>query len=54
MSRSRASRKEVEAHEEAEAHEVDLTLLVANNTAGYFGVYLDKSSKSKPYIVRVR
>ena len=31
----------------------ELTLLVADNTTGYFGVYLDNPSKPKPNLVRV-
>ena len=31
-----------------------LTLLEAENSTGYFGVYLDKSCKPKPYQARVR
>ena len=31
-----------------------LTLLEADNTTGYFGVYLDKSCKPKPYQAKVK
>ena len=31
-----------------------LTLLKADNGTGYFGVTLDKSCKTKPYLARVR
>ena len=31
-----------------------LTLLVAENTTGYFGVYLNKPGQPKPYQVQVR
>ena len=38
----------------AQAQAEGLTLLVADNTAGYFGVSLNKPGKSKPYEARVR
>eukprot|EP00964_Phaeocystis_antarctica_P154045 scaffold122557_cov60-Phaeocystis_antarctica.AAC.2 len=41
-----------EARQQAQAEK--LTLLVAENTAGYFGVFLDKRGKAKPYQARVR
>ena len=39
-----------EARQQAQAER--LTLLVADNTTGYFGVYLDRLGKTKPYVVR--
>jgi len=41
-----------EARQQAQAEK--LTLLVAKNKAGYFGVSLDRSCLSKPYQARVR
>ena len=41
-----------EAQQQAQAE--GLTLLVAENSAGYFGVSLDKPGKPKPYQARVR
>ena len=40
-----------EARQQAQAEK--LTLLVAENTTGYFGVRLDKPGLSKPYQARV-
>jgi len=40
-----------EARQQAQAEK--LTLLVADNSAGYFGVYLDKPGRPKPYRVQV-
>jgi hypothetical protein len=40
-----------EARQQAQAEE--LTLLVAESTAGYFGVSLDKPGQPKPYLARV-
>jgi len=40
-----------EAQQQAEAE--GLTLVEADNTAGYFGVHLDRSGASKPYLARV-
>ena len=37
----------------AQAHAEGLTLVVAENTTGYLGVYLDKPGKPKPYLARV-
>jgi hypothetical protein len=37
-----------------QAQEEKLTLLVAENKAGYFGVYLNKPGLSKPYTAQVR
>ena len=37
----------------AQAEAEGLTLLVAENKAGYFGVYLDQHAKSKPYQAQV-
>ena len=41
-----------EVRQQAEAE--GLTLLVADNTAGCFGVRLDQRGNSKPYQARVR
>jgi len=41
-----------EARQQAQAEK--LTLLVADNTTGYFGVYLNKHGLSKPYQAQVR
>ena len=41
-----------EARQQAEAE--GLTLLKADNKTGYFGVYLDKRGKPKPYVTQVR
>jgi len=41
-----------EARQQAQAEK--LTLLVAENKAGYFGVHLDKPSKPKPFKAQVR
>jgi len=41
-----------EARQQAQAEK--LTLLVADNKTGYFGVYPDKPGKPKPYHARVR
>jgi hypothetical protein len=41
-----------EARQQAQAEK--LTLRVAKNTTGYFGVYLDKPGKPKPYQARVK
>eukprot|EP00964_Phaeocystis_antarctica_P122110 scaffold85766_cov58-Phaeocystis_antarctica.AAC.3 len=41
-----------EARQQAQAEE--LMLLVAENKTGYFGVYLNKSCKTKPYEARVK
>jgi predicted secreted protein len=41
-----------EARQQAQAEK--LTLLVANNKAGYFGVYLSKPGQPKPHQARVR
>ena len=41
-----------EARQQAQAEK--LTLLVAENTAGYFGVYLHKPGQPKPYKALVR
>ena len=38
----------------SQAEAEGLTLLKADNTTGYFGVYLDKPGKPKPYQARVR
>ena len=38
---------------DAQAQAMGLTLTVADNKAGYFGVSLDKPGKTKPYKVRV-
>ena len=40
-----------EALQQAQAEK--LTLLVADNKSGYFGVSLDKPGKTKPYQARV-
>jgi hypothetical protein len=40
-----------EARQQAQAEK--LTLLVADNSAGYFGVSLDRPGKPKPYLTRV-
>ena len=40
-----------EARQQAQAER--LTLLVADNKTGYFGVHLKQTSKSKPYQARV-
>ena len=40
-----------EARQQAQAEE--LTLLVAENKTGYFGVSLDKPGQPKPYLARV-
>ena len=40
-----------ESRQQAQAEK--LTLLVADNRAGYFGVYLDKPGRPKPYRVQV-
>eukprot|EP00964_Phaeocystis_antarctica_P040418 scaffold23090_cov65-Phaeocystis_antarctica.AAC.24 len=37
-----------------QAQEEELTLLVADNTAGYYGVCLELKSKTKPYKAQVR
>ena len=37
----------------AQAETEGLTLVVAENTTGYLGVYLDKPGKPKPYLARV-
>ena len=37
----------------ATAEAEGLTLVVAENTTGYLGVYLDKPGKPKPYLARV-
>ena len=37
----------------SQAEAEGLTLLVADNKAGYFGVHLDKPGKPKPYQARV-
>ena len=38
----------------AQAQAEGLTLRVAENKTGYFGVYLNQTSKSKPYVSHVR
>ena len=38
----------------AQAQTEGLTLLVADNTTGYFGVYLTHPGYPKPYLARVR
>ena len=41
--------------EEARQQQAEgLTLLKADNKTGYFGVYLDKSCKTKPYRAQVK
>eukprot|EP00964_Phaeocystis_antarctica_P146030 scaffold112224_cov66-Phaeocystis_antarctica.AAC.3 len=37
-----------------QAHAEGLTLLVAGNKTGYFGVHLNQTSKSKPYVAQVK
>jgi NADH:ubiquinone oxidoreductase subunit D len=39
---------------QAQAEAEGLTLLVAENTTGYFGVYLNNTGQPKPYQARVR
>ena len=41
-----------EARQQAEAER--LTLLVADNTTGYFGVYLVNPGQPKPYLAQLR
>ena len=50
--RWRSSMLSEEARQQAQAE--GLTLLVAENKAGYFGVYLNQRAKTKPYEAQVK